>query len=571
MPILTMSGLAGRLFAPMALAYIFSILASLAVALTVTPALCAILFRDRLKPVPTEGVETGFSLSLKTKYCALLFKVERHPAAAIGAVAFVTVAGLALIPLLGRAFLPELHETHYLVHMEMAPGTSIAESARVGAIAQRALMALPFVREVGQRVGRAESDDVYGPQTSEIEVDLKEAGAPVEDVRAALDKIPGAVFSVNTFLTERIEETISGYTAPVVVHVVGNDLDLLDTKAQEIARILGGLSGAADVQVTAPPGTPEVVVRLRPRDVARWGFDPVDVLETLRVAYSGHVVGQLFEGNRVFDVAAILPPEQRSSIDTVSTLPLRSPGGQAIRLRDVADIFQSSGRSIVQHEAARRVQNITCNVEGRDVGSFVAEAKQAVAKVPLPAGAYIEFTGAAEAEAKSRHDLIIHSSIAALGVIALLFIVMRRARNVLLVALNLPFALVGGVAAAFLTAEPLSVGSMVGFVTLFGITLRNSIMLLSHYEHLVTSEGAAWSIETAVRGAAERLVPIVMTSLVTALGLLPLALGRSAPGREIEGAMAVVILGGLITSTALNLLILPTLAFRYGRFGGTVE
>jgi CzcA family heavy metal efflux pump len=567
MPVLTMSGLAGRLFAPMALAYIFSILASLAVALTVTPALCALLLRGPI----SEREERRWLTSIKARYQSLLIRIEEQPATAIGAVVFVTIAGLALVPLLGRSFLPELHESHYLVHMEMAPGTSIAESARVGAIAQKALMALPFVREVGQRVGRASSDDVYGPQTSEIEVDLKEAGAPAEALRDALDHIPGALFAINTFLTERIEETLSGYTAPVVVHIVGNDLDLLDNKAQEIARILGGVPGAADVQVTAPSGTPEVVVRLRPRDVARWGFDPVDVLDTLRVAYNGETVGQLFEGNRVFDVAAILPPQLRGSIDAVGELPLRSPSGTYVRLRDVADIFQSSGRSVVQHEAARRVQNITCNVEGRDVGSFVAEARKAVEKVTLPAGAYVEFTGAAEAEAQSRRDLLVHSSIAALGVIALLSIIMRHARNVVLVALNLPFALVGGVVAALVTAEPLSVGSLVGFVTLFGITLRNSIMLLSHYEHLVTVERAAWKVETAVRGAAERLVPIVMTSLVTALGLLPLALGRQAPGREIEGAMAVVILGGLITSTALNLLVLPTLAFRYGRFGGTIE
>ena len=286
----------------------------------------------------------------------------------------------------------------------------------------------------------------------------------------------------------------------MVVHVVGNDLDLLDQKAQEVARVLSGIDGAADVQVTAPPGTPELVVRLRPNDVARWGFDPVDILETLRVAYSGHTVGQLFEGNRVFDVSVILPPQQRNSIDAVGTLPLRSPGGTYVRLRDVADIFQGSGRSVVQHEAARRVQNVTCNVEGRDVGSFVSEARRAVAeKVKLPAGAYFEFAGAAEAEAQSRRDLLIHSSIAALGVIVLLSIIMRRARNVLLVALNLPFALVGGVVAALIAREPLSVGSLVGFVTLFGITLRNSIMLLSHYEHLVTVEGASWEVATAVR------------------------------------------------------------------------
>ncbi len=568
LPILTMSGLAGRLFAPMGLAYIFSILASLLVALTVTPALAALLLRGNV----IEREERSWLVHMKSGYRRILMRVEQDPGAVIGAVAFVTIVGLAMYPLLGKTFLPDLHENHYLLHMEAAPGTSIAESSRIGMIAQRELMKLPFVRYVGQRVGRAESDDVYGPQSSEIEVDLKPmtpaAKTPVEDIRRVLDGIPGPAFAINTFLTERIEETISGYTAPVVVQVVGNDLDMLDAKGREVARVLGAVNGAADVQMKSPPGTPELVVRLRPNDVARWGFDPVDVLDALRVAYSGHSVGEMFEGNRVFEVSVILPPEQRNAADAVGNLPLRSPSGTYVRLRDVADIFQGSGRYTILHQAARRVQTITCNVAGRDVASFVADARRSVlARVSFPAGTYVEFTGAAEAEARSRSDLIVHSVMALTGIALLLAMVMGNARNLLLLAVNLPFALVGGVAAALLTREPLSVGSMVGFVTLFGITLRNSIMMISHYEHLVRVEGAEWGVDTVLRGASERLVPIVMTSLVTALGLLPLAIGRNAPGREIEGAMATIILGGLVTSTALNLLVLPALARRYAKFG----
>jgi CzcA family heavy metal efflux pump len=564
-PILTMSGLAGRLFAPMGLAYIFSILASLLVALTVTPALCALLLRGRV----LEREEQPWLAGLKGQYRALLLQVERYPAEVGAAAVFITIAGLALFPLLGKTFLPELHENHYIVHMEAAPGTSIQESARMGGTVQRELMKLPFVRYVGQRVGRAESDDVYGPQSSEIEVDLKPpvAADALEQIRATLEAIPGAAFAINTFLAERIEETISGYTAPVVAEVVGTDLDLLDAKAQEVARALSQVPGATDIQVQSPPGTPELRVRLRPADVARWGFDPIDVLDSLRVAYSGDVVGEIFEGNRVFDVAVILPREQRNAMDSLANLPLRSPSGTYIRLREIADVVQSSGRYVILHEAARRVQTITCNVAGRDVASFVNEARRAVAaRVSLPSSAYVEFTGSAEAEAQSRRDLLIHSSIALVGIALLLTIVMRNARNLTLVALNLPFALIGGVIAALVVREPLSVGSMVGFVTLFGITLRNSIMMISHYEHLVEVEGETWGLEAAIRGASERLVPILMTSLVTALGLLPLAIGRNAPGREIEGAMAIVILGGLVTSTILNLLVLPTLAHRYGKF-----
>lgn len=567
-PILTMSGLAGRLFAPMALAYIDSILASLLVALTVTPALCAFLLRGDV----VEREERPFLAHLKERYAALLTRVEKYPGEVIGTVAFVTVAGLTLFPLLGRTFLPELHENHYLVHLEAAPGTSIEQSARLGSITQSELLKLPFVRETGQRVGRAASDDVYGPQSSEIEVDLKPGREPddsLAQIRAKLDAIPGGAFSVNTFLAERIEETLSGYTAPVVVEVVGNDLDLIDAKAQEVARALAQVPGATGIQLVSPPGTPEVVIRLRPADLARWGFDPVDVLDSLRVAYSGENVGEVYEGNRVFEVNVILPPQLRGSVDAVRSLPLRAPAGNYVRLSDIADVFESAGRYVILHEGARRVQTITCNVKGRDVSSFVRDARRAVlAKVNLPSGTYVDFTGAAEAEARSRRDLLVHSAIAFAGIVLLLSIVMGNARNLMLVAVNLPFALVGGVFAAIATREPLSVGSMVGFVTLFGITLRNSIMMISHYEHLVGVEGQTWGLPAAIRGATERLVPILMTSVVTALGLLPLAIGRNAPGREIEGAMATIILGGLVTSTALNLLVLPTLAFRYGRFGG---
>ena len=568
LPILTMSGLAGRLFGPMGLAYIFSILASLLVALTVTPALASLLLRGKA----LEREERAWLARLKSGYGAILLRVEQVPLVVVGAVLLITIAGLALYPLLGKTFLPELHENHYLVHLEAAPGTSLAESARIGIVAQRELLKLPFVKQVAQRVGRAASDDTFGPQSSEIEVDLKpmtasESAGALEQISKTFDAIPGPNAEINTFLSERIDETISGFTAPVVVQVVGNDLDLIDAKAQEVARILGSVHGAADVQMKSPPGAPQLVVRLRPRDLSRWGFDPVSVLDAMRVAYSGDAVGEMFEGSRVFDVAVILPPEQRNAIDAVGNLPLRSPSGTYVRLRDLADVFQGSGRYTVLHEGARRVQTITCSVAGRDVSSFVNDARAAVmSKVRFPAGTYVEFTGAAEAEAQSRRDLLLHSAVALIGIALLLSIVIGNARNLSLLALNLPFALVGGVVAALVTHEPLSVGSMVGFVTLFGITLRNSIMMIAHYEHLVAVEGQRWGLETAIRGATERLVPILMTSLVTALGLLPLAIGRNAPGREIEGAMATIILGGLITSTALNLLVLPTLAFRYGKF-----
>jgi CzcA family heavy metal efflux pump len=568
-PILTMSGLAGRLFAPLGLAYIFAILASLLVALTVTPALCLVLLGHwRLQEREPPMVRW-----LKERYRAVLLQVERRARTVMGGVALFTVAGLATLPFFGGGFLPELREGHFIVHMSAVPGTSLQESLRLGRQVTLALLKIPYVRSVAQRVGRAEkADDTLGTQDSEFEVDLKpltgeQAEFAQSEIRNALVQFPGVDFAVNTFLTERVEETLSGYTAAVVTNIFGNDLDVLDDKAQAVAKVLNTIAGATDIRVQSPSGAPQLVLQLRKGDLMRWGFDPIAVLDAIRTAYQGETVGQIYDGNRVFDVAVILAPRDRATIADVGALPLRHSAGTYVHLRQLADLYETSGRYVVLHQGARRVQTVTCNVAGRDLNSFVADAKRQIdSTIALPAGTYIEFTGTAAAQAQSLRDLLVHSVLAGIGIVFLLSIVMGNVRNLLLVLVNLPFALVGGVLAVFASGGWLSIGSMVGFVTLFGITLRNSIMLISHYEHLIAVEDMTWGLDAAIRGASERLAPILMTALVTALGLLPLAIGSGAPGREIEGPMALVILGGLATSTALNLLVLPTLALRYGRF-----
>ena len=568
-PILTMTGVAGRLFAPLGMAYVLAILASLAVALTVTPAMCALLLGGRRLP---EG-EPPVVRWLRARYVPLLRRVEGHPRAVIAGVGVLTLAGLAVLPFLGGGFVPELKEGHFVVHMTAVPGTSLAESLRMGTRLSKLLLALPEVRAVGQRVGRAEAaDDIMGSHSSEIEVDLRPLGAAASrrveaKIRDVLRGFPGANFGVNTFLTERLEETLSGYTAPVAVNIFGPDLDVLDAKAAAVAAVLAKVPGAADVLVQSPPGSPELVVRLRRAALARWGLDPVTALDAVRTAYQGEIVGQVYDNGRIFAAAVILDPALRSDPASVGELPLRNAEGTFVPLSRVAEVYETTGRYSVLHEGARRVQAVTCSVVGRDLASFVAEAKRRVAAaVPLPAGVYLDFAGSAAEQARSSRDLLVHAALAGIGILVLLSMVMGSGRNFLLVLANLPFALVGGIAVVVATGGDLSLGSLVGFVTVFGITLRNSIMLISHYEHLVDVEGASWGPETAVRGAEERLAPIVMTALVTGLGLLPLALGAGAPGREIEGPMAQVILGGLLTSTALNLLVLPALALRWARF-----
>jgi CzcA family heavy metal efflux pump len=569
LPVMTLSGTVGRLFAPLGLAYVTAVMASLVVALTVTPALSMALLPSRV-PAQDPPVIRG----MRGAYQGLLRRLAARPRTLIAVAVALTLAGCAALPFFGRGLIPELKEGHFVVHMAAVPGTSIEESLRVGARIADALRQLPVVRSVAQRAGRAEeSEDTWGPHYSELEVDLKpglsgeEAEQAQADIRRTFAGFVGVSASVMTFLTERIEETLSGYTAAVVVNVFGNDLDLLDRKAKEVAQTLNEIPGAADVQVQSPPGLPQLTIRLRNADLERWGFDAVEVLELIRTAYQGDVVGQTYEGNQVFDVMTILDAASRDNISKVGDLPLRSPGGAYVSLRQIADIYQSSGRYQVLHEGARRVQTVTANVVGTDVVSFVRAAKAAIgARVQLPSGSYIQFAGTAEAQSRSQRDLIVNSLIAAIGIVLLLSVVTRNWRNLLLVLANLPFALVGGVLAVFATGSVLTLGGMVGFITLFGISLRNSILMIAHYEHLVEVEGRQWGLEVAIAGAADRLTPILMTSIVTGLGILPLAIGMDEPGREIQGPMAVVILGGLITSMTLNLIVLPTLALRYGRF-----
>lgn len=570
LPVLALSGLQGKFFAPLALSYIVAIMASLGVALTVTPAM-AMLFRGRdAGPSSEPWLQRG----LRRAYAAVLRALAGWHTPLAAGVFLACVVAAAMVPRLGGGFLPEFREGHFVVQANAVPGTGLAEMRRLGILLSKALLEVPGVATVEQQVGRAElGEDPWGPHRSELHVDLKpmpaaqEAGM-ADAIRRALAGFPGLQTEVLTFLGDRIGETLTGETAPVVVNVFGEDLDALDAKAAEVRRVLESVGGT-DVVVKAPPGAPRVSVRLRPGRVAELGFRPADVLEAVQTAYQGTVVAQVHSGSRVHDVAVILAESARRDPESVGALLLRNAAGTRVPLRELAEVTMSSGRHSILHEGARRRQTVTCSPGAKDVAAFVDEARKAVAaKVALP-GMYVEFGGVAAAAAAARRELLLHSGIAAVGIVLLLAMAMGHWRNVVLVLCNLPFALVGGVLAVALTSEPgeggLTMGALVGFVTLFGITMRNSIMMVSHFEHLVGVEGHPWNLDTAVRGASERLVPILMTALVTALGLLPLALGAGEAGREVEGPMAVVILGGLATSTVLNLGVLPVLALRFFR------
>ncbi len=574
-PVLTMSGLQGRFFAPLGVTFILANLASLVVALTVTPALC-FTFLSRTKP----HAEPDYLRRLKQVHRRLLEKISRAPKTTMVLALVLFIGALATLPFFGGEFLPDFREGHFVVQLTMAPGTSLTEMRRIGQRISADLREIPEIQSVEEQIGRAQGgEDTWGPHRGEMHVELKptagENQEKVQDaIRDVLAKYPGMQSEVLTFLGDRIGETIAGETAQVVLNIFGDDLDVLDAKAQEVSAALAKVPGAADVQISAPPGAPRIAVKLRPERLTQLGFRPVEVLEAVQTAYEGEVAAQIYEGEKMFAVTVILEPAARQQPEAVGELLVGNSQGIQMPLRELADVSLATGRYAILHDGARRRQTITCNPAGRDVASFVAAAKDRIsAQVKFPAGVYVEFSGAAEQQVQAQRELLLHSLVATAGIILLLAMVFRKASHLLLVLANVPFSLVGGVLAIFLVGYfgesgrgSLSLGTLVGFVTLFGITMRNSIMMISHFEHLVNEEKLPWGAETALRGATERLIPILMTALVTALGLLPLAIGSGEAGREIEGPMAVVILGGLVTSTLLNLLVLPTLALRYGRF-----
>ncbi len=573
-PLLTLNGVAGRLFAPLGYSYILAILMSLLVALTLTPALCYAL----LGKADLANDDPPLIKRIKPLYKDLLGMVARHFKRVVIGSVIVCLSGLLAFFSLDSKFLPELREGHYIVHTTSIPGTSLQESIRIGSKLTEQFMAIPGIQSVSQWAGRAERGaDTYGSHYSEYEVRLEPMSGSdqqqiLDKLREILTDFPGILFEANTFLTERVDETISGYTSPVVVNIYGNDLNVLDAKAQAVAGIMRDIGGATDVQLRSPPGTPLLQINLNLDQLSFWGVLPAQIVDTLQAAYETRVVGKNIQGNRIYNVAVTLTPELRAQPESIAKLPIRTQDGTMITLEQVAEIRHSASRYNILHQGSQRRQTVTGNVLDRDLDDFMAELKSRVLKeIPFSADIYPEFTGAAVEQAQARKELILHSLLAGVGVLIFIYIAIGSIRHVLLTLANLPFALIGGVAAVVLTGATLSVGSVVGFVTLFGITVRNSIMLLSHYRYLVEEEGKHWNLETAVLGAQERLPSILMTALVTALAMFPIAFNSDNPGREIMGPMAAIIIGGLASSTLLNLLLLPAILLRYGKFNSQID
>ena len=568
-PMLFLSGLQGSFFAPLAAAFVFATLASLVVALTVTPAASFLLLT---RSAPKD--EPRWLVRLKAWHERILERWLPRPRAVILGSAVVILLAAAVIPFFGGQLMPPFREGHFVVQAVATPGTSLEAMKALGVQVSRDLLAVPGVLSVEETIGRAESgEDTWEPNRSEFHVELARMSGRDEvrtqaGIRAVAEHYPNLQTEVLTFLGDRLSESLSGETAQVAINIFGPDLDELDRLADQIATVVRAVPNAKDVQVKSPSGAPFLRVELRPEGLAQYGFTAADVLDTVETAYQGATAAQVYDTNKVVDLVVKLPASERVDPEEIGSLLIRAASGVTVPLHDLATVSSAEGRTSIMHEGARRRQIVTVNPATSDVAGFVAATRAAINQhVKLPAAVYLQFTGVAEGEAQARREVFLHAGIAAIGIILLLLIAFEDPRTVTLILATTPFALVGGVAAVALTGATLSIGSLVGFVTLFGIVARNAILLVAHLEHLVSVEGAAWSLQTVLRGARERLVPILMTALVTALGLLPLAIGSGEAGREVQGPMATVILGGLVTSTVMNLLVLPVLLWRFGPFG----
>jgi len=565
LPELFTSSVQGHFVGPLALAFIFAVVASLLVALTSTPALCALLLRRH-----DARAEASWLVRLKSWQSSAVRGVANHFRVVVAILIALVIAAVGALPFLGGTFMPEFREGHFVLQVSSAvTGTSLESMLEMGKRISAEVLALPYVQSIEQQVGRAElGEDTWGPHRSEFHVELKENSKvdqhdAEEELRKILAGYPGLQSEVVTFLGDRISESLSGETAQVAVKVFGEDLDALESTGGKMVGVLGKIPGIVDLQFKRQGGTPVLAVELLPQAMAAAGLKAQDVLETIETSYAGALVGQTFHATRTVDVVLLLPDQLRHQPTQLAQLMITSPTGP-VPLSQIARISLGQDRYSIEHDGGQRRISVTFNVGKGSLQQVVQQAQQAIARsVALPRGVFIQFTGAAEAEAQTRFELILYSALALALIVIVLFVSFHWRANSWLVLANLPFCVVGSVMAIAGLGIGISLGSVLGLITVFGISARNAILQLAHYEHLVEVEGAQWNADLVLRGANERFVPILMTAAVTALGLAPLAVGINQPGQEIEGPMAIAVLGGLFSSTLLNLFVLPALAQRF--------
>jgi len=568
-PLFFLHGVEGRLLRPLGFAYLVALFASLFVALTVTPVLCALLLPN--SRAVRSGHEPRWITGLKNSYERQLEWCLGYGRSILLGAALAMLVACASFFWMGRAFLPEFNEGTLTISAVTLPGTSLEESDKLGAAVERLLLQIPEVSATARRTGRAELDEhLQGVESAEIDVNLTMAGRSkdevLEEIRSRLSLVPGMNVTVGQPISHRIDHMLSGTRANIAVKIFGSDLSVLRDLAREVEAVARDVPGAVDVAVEAQANIPTVRVHFDRQALARYGQPSGAAAEAMRTAFVGREVGQVFEGQVAFPLVVRYSAEVQRDLDSIRRTVIDTPSGAYIPLEAVAEIRDDRGPNFISRENGQRKIVVSANVAGRDLRSVVDDIQEAVAgSIDLPPGYAIEYGGQFESEAAASRRLLWLGLTVVLGILVLLAAAFRSLGDAVIIMLNLPLALIGGAAGVFVSGGVLSVASIIGFIALFGIATRNGIMMISHIRHLLEKEGERSFHRAVVRGARERLVPILMTALATGLALVPLALAGAHPGAELEAPMAVVILFGLLSATGLNMIVVPIAYLRFSR------
>ncbi|PKD43725.1 efflux RND transporter permease subunit [Rhodohalobacter barkolensis] len=565
-PLFFLSGIEGRLLQPLGLAYIVSIGASLLIAMTVTPALCYYLLPNQAAKGKLE--ESWFTGKLKAGYEKVLDFVLRFRKSVLAGALLLFLTTLIVLPFLGRSFLPEFNEGTLVVTAVTIPGTSLDESNEIGNQVERILLDHPAVTSTSRRTGRAELDEhAQGPNSSEIDarLDLPEGMTKEEalaDLREDLTVVPGTNISIGQPISHRIDHMLSGTQANIAVKIFGPDLFRLRAMAEEVRGQMEPVDGIVDLSIEQQQNVPQIQIRPNRRSLARHGMSIRDLSELVDVAFAGEVVSQIQEGDQMFDLLVRFDENHRGSIEAIQNATFNLENGTIVPLAELATIKSRSGPNTISRENVQRAITVSANVAGRDLRGTVDEIRSNVSEnITLQQGYFVEYGGQFESEARATNIILLLSIFSILGIYLLLFLEFGSLKTALVVMVNLPFALIGGIYMVLFTGGIVTIASLVGFITLFGIATRNGILMVSHYQYL-RKEGKEF-IQAIRQGAMERLNPILMTALTAGLALIPLAIAVGEPGNEIQSPMAQVILGGLLSATMLNMVVIPALLAQF--------
>jgi CzcA family heavy metal efflux pump len=573
LPLFSMGGIEGKLFIPLGVAYIVSLLASMVVSLTVTPVLCSYLLTTGKLLEHKDGALVRILKTIDTK---ILNKSLKHPKIIIFFTLLLFIGAIGLSLRMGRDFLPKFNEGTATISMMAQPGISLDESNKLGTLAEKLILKSSEVKSVSRRTGRAEQDEhAEGVHSSEIDVDFKEDGKEsqrprevvLSEIRKNLGTIDGVFINVGQPISHRLDHLLSNVRAQIAIKVFGPDLAVLRAKGAEIKNVIDGTVGLVDLQTEQQVLIPQVKIQLMRDEAAKYGIVVGDLAQLMEKALQGEVVGQILEGQKNIDVLMRFDEKSRSDLELIKNTPIKTlPDGTKVTVEKVADVFESTGPNIVNRENAQRRIVVLANSSGRDLDGLVREIQSKIKdKVQLPEGYFISYGGQFESQQQAAKLMVFLAILAILGIFIVLYMHFKSTFISIQVMLNIPMAFIGGIIGIYLTDKTISVASLVAFVTLCGIASRNGIMMISHYLHLMKFEGEEFTEQMVIRGSLERLVPVLMTALTAILGLIPLALAGGTPGKEILHPVAVVIVGGLISSTLLDMFVTPAVFYHFGK------